>query len=62
MTTVSSPSGFANGSCEAGTPGMFDALQIACAIEAGCDGFLTNDRDLVRAPGVKVFVLDDLEP
>lgn len=41
---------------------FFDALQIACAIEARCDGFLTNDRDLVRAPGVKVFVLDDLEP
>lgn len=45
-----------------GVDGIVEEAARLRAIEASCDGFLTNDRDLVRAPGVKVFVLDDLEP
>jgi predicted nucleic acid-binding protein len=39
-----------------------DALQIATAIESGCDAFLTNDLGLKRVSEVKILVLDDLEP
>jgi predicted nucleic acid-binding protein len=38
-----------------------DALQVATAIISGCQGFLTNDRKLLRVTDVPVFVLDDLE-
>jgi predicted nucleic acid-binding protein len=38
-----------------------DALQIATAIEAGCDAFLTNDRMLSRVMELQVIVLGDLD-
>lgn len=38
-----------------------DALQIASALTAGCDAFLTNDRGLVRVTELKILILDDLE-
>lgn len=37
-----------------------DALQVAAAIHAGCDAFLTGDKDLRRVAELKVLVLDDL--
>jgi predicted nucleic acid-binding protein len=41
---------------------LTDALQAASAIAAGCDAFLTNDHPLARVTGLRVLVLDDLEP
>jgi predicted nucleic acid-binding protein len=41
---------------------LTDALQVAAAIAAGSDAFLTNDRDLMRVSGLRVLVLGDLEP
>ena len=38
-----------------------DALQLAVAIEQGCEAFLTNDRRLARLTELRVLVLDDLE-
>jgi predicted nucleic acid-binding protein len=38
-----------------------DALQVAVAIDEGCEGFLTNDRRLARVTDLRVLVLDDLE-
>ena len=38
-----------------------DALQLAVAIEEGCEAFLTNDRRLARVTELRVLVLDDLE-
>src|SRR5215470_5410294 len=38
-----------------------DALQVAAAIDAGCDAFLTNDLGLRRVTELQVLVLDDLE-
>jgi predicted nucleic acid-binding protein len=38
-----------------------DALQIAAALAAGCQAFLTNDRTLDRVDEIDVLVLDDLE-
>src|SRR5205823_2343575 len=38
-----------------------DALQIAAALEAGCDAFLTNDAQLSRVTELQIMVLDDLE-
>ncbi len=38
-----------------------DALQIAVALEAGCEAFLTNDRALKRVAELRVLVLDELE-
>ena len=37
-----------------------DALQIATAIESGCEAFLTNDRRLQRMTELRVLVLDEL--
>jgi predicted nucleic acid-binding protein len=37
-----------------------DALQIAAAIHAGCDAFLTNDRDLARVDEIAVVLVADL--
>ncbi|MDQ2787177.1 MAG: PIN domain-containing protein [Chloroflexota bacterium] len=37
-----------------------DALQIAAAIAAGCDAFLTNDHALRRVTEIPVLLLDDL--
>lgn len=38
-----------------------DALQLAVAIEAGCEAFLTNDRQLQRVSEVRVLLLNELE-
>jgi predicted nucleic acid-binding protein len=38
-----------------------DALQIATAITAGCNAFLTNDAALQRVSELRVLVLDQLE-
>jgi predicted nucleic acid-binding protein len=38
-----------------------DALQVAAALRAGCDAFLTNDAQLVRVTELRVITLDDLE-
>ena len=37
-----------------------DALHVACALESGCDAFLTNDNDLRRVTDIPVLILDDL--
>lgn len=37
-----------------------DALQIAAALEAGCEAFLCNDANLRRITELRVLVLDDL--
>lgn len=41
---------------------LTDAYQMAVALSAGCDAFLTNDARLKRVVEVNVLVLDDLEP
>jgi predicted nucleic acid-binding protein len=38
-----------------------DALQIATAVESGCEGFLTNDLTIKRIQEIKILVLDELE-
>ncbi len=38
-----------------------DALQIASAIETGCQAFLTNDIQLRRVADLRVLILDELE-
>jgi predicted nucleic acid-binding protein len=38
-----------------------DALQIATALDAGCQAFLTNDHALRRVTDLQILVLDDLE-
>ena len=38
-----------------------DALQIATALEAGCQALLCNDTELRRISELRVLVLDDLE-
>jgi len=37
-----------------------DALQIAAALENGCDTFLCNDKNLKRVKELTVLVLDEL--
>ncbi len=37
-----------------------DALQIATALENGCDAFLCNDKDLKRVTELKILILDEL--
>lgn len=37
-----------------------DAIQIATALQAGCEAFLTNDRRLQRVTELRVLVLDEL--
>ena len=37
-----------------------DALQIAAALDVGCDAFITNDRALRRVADLRVYALDDL--
>jgi len=34
---------------------------VACAKAAGCDAFLTNDRDLTRVSDLRIIVLDNME-
>lgn len=38
-----------------------DALQVAAALNAGCDAFLTNDKGLRRVKEIQILVLDELE-
>jgi predicted nucleic acid-binding protein len=38
-----------------------DALQVAAALGAGCDAFLTNDTTLRRVTELHVLVVDELE-
>jgi predicted nucleic acid-binding protein len=38
-----------------------DALQLAAAMNNGCDAFLTNDALLNRVAGIQILVMDDLE-
>jgi predicted nucleic acid-binding protein len=38
-----------------------DALHVACAIDTGCEAFLTNDTGIKRVREIRVVVLDDLE-
>ncbi|MGI9055322.1 MAG: type II toxin-antitoxin system VapC family toxin [Pyrinomonadaceae bacterium] len=38
-----------------------DALQIASALENGCDAFLCNDKGLKRVTGIKILILDEIE-
>jgi len=40
---------------------LTDALQIAAALSAGCEAFLTNDGALRRVTELRVLVLDELE-
>ena len=40
---------------------LADALQVAAALEAGCDALLTNDRDLKWVTEIRIVVVDDLE-
>jgi predicted nucleic acid-binding protein len=37
-----------------------DALQIAVALQEGCEAFLTNDTALSRVTELRVLVLDEL--
>ena len=39
-----------------------DAFQIAVALVAQCDAFLTNDTTLKRVTELKVIALDEVEP
>jgi predicted nucleic acid-binding protein len=38
-----------------------DALQLAAALEHGCEAFLTNDHTLTRVADLRILVLDDLD-
>ena len=38
-----------------------DAIQIALAVETGCEALLCNDHSMKRVRGLQVLVLDDLE-
>ena len=40
---------------------LTDAFQIAAALGAGCDAFLTNDTGLKRVQEITILVLDELE-
>jgi predicted nucleic acid-binding protein len=40
---------------------MPDALHVACAIDTGCDAFLTNDTGIKRVSEIRILILDDLE-
>jgi len=39
---------------------LADSFQVAAAIAAGCDAFLTNDSTLKRVSEITILVLDDL--
>lgn len=40
---------------------LADAFQVAAALAAGCDAFLTNDAALKRVDELAILVLDELE-
>ncbi len=39
---------------------LTDAFQVATALSAGCDTFLTNDLDMKQVTEIKVLVLTDM--
>lgn len=39
-----------------------DALQVAVAIEKGCDYFLTNDKKLVNISEVQILLVENMKP
>jgi predicted nucleic acid-binding protein len=39
---------------------LVDAFQVATATSAGCDTFLTNDRDIKQVTEIEVLVLMDM--
>ena len=41
---------------------LTDTIQLATALTADCDSFLTNDMALKRVAELNVIVLDDTEP
>lgn len=41
---------------------LTDAFQVACALKAGCDAFLTNDAQLRRVTEIRMLIVDDLVP
>lgn len=41
---------------------LLDALQVACALESGCDAILTNDATLQRVLDVRIVLVSELEP
>jgi predicted nucleic acid-binding protein len=41
---------------------LADACQVATALKAGCDAFLTNDVDLKRVQDITVLVCGELQP
>jgi hypothetical protein len=43
------------------TCGRLMALQVATAIAAGCDAFLTNDAGLKRVTEIIILMLDERE-
>ena len=38
-----------------------DALQVASAIQSGCQAFLTNDKSIKRLQDIQILILDELE-
>ena len=40
---------------------LTDAFQVAVALHAGCDAFLTNDAELGRVNELSMIVLDEME-
>jgi predicted nucleic acid-binding protein len=40
---------------------LADALQVALALHAGCEAFLTNDLALRRVSELRILELDELE-
>ncbi len=41
---------------------LADALQVAIAVESGCSAILTNDAAFNRVTGIRVLVVNQLEP
>jgi len=37
-----------------------DAFQLATCLASGCDGFLTNDRDLKKVEEVNILLLEEM--
>jgi predicted nucleic acid-binding protein len=40
---------------------LTDAFQVAAALNAGCEAFLTNDAGLKRVTELRIITLDELE-
>jgi predicted nucleic acid-binding protein len=38
-----------------------DALQVASAIQSGCQAFLTNDKSIKRLQDIRILILEELE-